>query len=268
MSKVELNTRLKWRSWHDVFIKTTRVVFQLSAVVFFLLMYYLFQSTDWIKPEVMLKTVWSICIIGHVYYTIAMYSPLGFNWGTVAKFFPLSKIQISICFVVYSGQFAPIIRSLAATVSTDSIHAGAIILILMHLITADYGTSGFFMSRTVSMNSGIIGAICLSSRLASTEESLALLTLAVTVFLLFPSFTKVIWDSSFWLVVCITFVSGSCLTISTDIFVIYISVVFIIIILVPLVYVKNQQYKRNLHGPWDEAVIDLGRRHEEIVEET
>jgi phosphatidylinositol glycan class C protein len=256
---LETNSRLTWRSVRDVFERTTRIAFQLSVVVLFLLTYYHLR-VETFSPDNMLKTCWVICLGGHVIYQWVTCSPIELGIDGIRKLYPKEHLRVSGVFIVFSFLLAPVLHTLTATISTDTIHAVSVLMIVFHLLTSDYGVSGFMVSKTISINAGIIGAICLSSRLATDRHCQALMTMAVLVFILFPSFAKIIWDSAVALAICVTILSLASSTVSINYFLAYIIVMFLLTFVVPVAYVINQKYKQNLHGPWDEAVLGNAER--------
>jgi hypothetical protein len=89
----------------------------------------------------------------------------------------------------------------------------------------------------------------------SDVHSLALLTLAVEIFILFPLFANVMWDTVLSLILAVVVGSAACYSVSPTSFLIYTMVMFFIIAVVPVIFILSLPYKRNLYGPWDEAVI-------------
>lgn len=109
----------------------------------------------------------------------------------------------------------------------------------------------------MSINAAVIAAICLSSRLPTNQHSLALITLGIQSFVLFPIFSSIIWDSAIWLVLIVATVAVGCFVTSIHIFLVYVGTVAFTTVLLPILFVMSQKFKYNMYGPWDEAVVGI-----------
>ena len=158
-------------------------------------------------------------------------------------------------YLILSYQLAPTLRTLTDTISTDTIHATAVSMLFVHLLTCDYGINGFFVSKTISVNAAVIGSICLASRMSSDLHSMSLLTLAVQCFVLFPIFSPILWESSVNLILLITLTAYASFKVSSALFLTFTVVIFTVIALFPLFFVISLKFKENMYGPWDEAVL-------------
>lgn len=161
-----------------------------------------------------------------------------------------------ILFVAIGYGCTPILKTLTYTISTDSIYAMSVFLMLVHIAFHQYGkVEGVFVSPYVSLNAAICGAICLASRLQETKHAFFLLTLAVQAFALFPKLYRAL-DYTPILFVILTSSALVCMfLISTTSFVIFMLAIVCVNIIFPLCFVWAQKYKNNIDGPWDQARI-------------
>jgi len=253
-STLQMNPKPKNWSILDTALKSSRITFQLCvSVLFFIVYYHLSYGT--LDPIPVLYITLLTTVLGYAFYQIYPAWPIHGGFMGVVQVFPKEHIRVSIVYLVFSYQLAPILRTLTDTVSTDTIHATSACMLLVHLLTCDYGVSAFMVSKTISVNAAVIGSICLVSRMSTDFHSLALLTLAAQIFILFPIFSSLIWDSSLTLALLVLTVSLGSFTVSSGTFLIFSIVVFCVNLIFPVIFVISLQFKRNLYGPWDEAVV-------------
>lgn len=156
--------------------------------------------------------------------------------------------------LVFGYIFSPMLHTLTNSISTDTIFSTTFFVMFLHLVFFDYGLSDVVISKAISLNAAIFGSICLASRLATSFHAFTLLVVAMEFFVLLPIWMKTFW-SLYWLaflsLVCTYFLA----TISTTILVIYIFALIFINFICPYIFVYQQKYKNNIHGPWDEAIV-------------
>jgi len=163
---------------------------------------------------------------------------------------------------------APVLRTLTAATSSDSIWALSACLFLLNTLLADYSCmkSGPYtqerLTSVLSMNAAISSSVVLASRLPDDLSVFSLVLFAVQLFALFPLLRHRFWGISTALqalvTLSITAVSLILVTpLSTPIAImmagIYIAVTFI----APGVLVWAQKYKNEIRGPWDVATPRL-----------
>ncbi|KAH9977518.1 phosphatidylinositol N-acetylglucosaminyltransferase subunit C [Russula compacta] len=152
---------------------------------------------------------------------------------------------------------APIIRTLTAPTSADSITALTTALFLVHAALADYSYAASPVQRerltsVLSINAAISAAVVLASRLHDNLAVFALMLFSVEAFALFPIFRHRIQSMPAPVQSLVTLLLGLaalaaplptlCAAVST-------SVTFG----APAVLMWVQQYKYEIRGPWDAA---------------
>jgi phosphatidylinositol glycan class C protein len=261
LAEMELNPSLYNYQINEIVMRSARVTFQISACVVFFASYH-YMKNGKLAASPVIAGCWIFTTLGNIIFQLNQ------SWGTLRSYriwefafllFPRERLQVTLFYLFASYSLAPMLRALTETISTDTIHAVSIVLTFTHLLTHDYGVDGFFVSKTVSMNAAIISAVCLASRLPTDELCIGLITLAVVVLILFPIFGRILWDSALFLVFVIGSVGYLCFLISTHFFLLYLAVISCVTVLVPLLFVTSQKFKKNLYGPWDEAVVEKSR---------
>uniref|UniRef100_A0A336MYW8 CSON006625 protein n=1 Tax=Culicoides sonorensis TaxID=179676 RepID=A0A336MYW8_CULSO len=111
------------------------------------------------------------------------------------------------------------------------------------------------LTDTISLNAAIFGAICLASRLSSSFHAFVLLTMSSEFFALGPILVERIWTPYLVIpagIVCSYFLYQ----ISTPILVTYLWFLIFLNIVCPYIFWKQQENKKTIFGPWDEAIVD------------
>ena len=240
----------------EIAIKAGRVAIQVSASIIFILVYYHLNYAN-VDPAPVLITSLSSSGCGYVLYRLI----LSRSWSSVFKV-PKEHVQVAVVYLVFSYLLAPTLRTLTDTISTDTIHVTAVFMLCLHLVTSDYGLKGFLVSKPISVNAAVIGSIFLASRLDTDWDSIALLTFAIQLFVLFPIFSKLIQESAVALSIMILLCATLCITVSPNVFLAYSILMFVVIILCPMIFVLSCGLKRNIYGPWDEAVPEIKNKRE------
>ncbi|XP_047513760.1 spliceosome-associated protein CWC27 homolog isoform X1 [Pieris napi] len=171
----------------------------------------------------------------------------------------LIHFKVVLVYIVLGYILSPILHTLTDTVSTDTIYAWAVIMMLLHLMFFDYDVPAAFVSKSLSINAAIFASVCLVSRLNTPFDAFVLLTISVKFFVLSPRFFKVYLHSKlfiilFFIILILTLVALYSLSgILMCYFMLFVSV---LCGYCPFMFVKWQKYKDNKYGPWDEAILN------------
>ena len=149
----------------------------------------------------------------------------------------------------------PILKTLTDTISTDTIYAIYVMLMIIHLASHQYGEDGVYASPYLSLNAAVCAAICLASRLEDTTHAFLLLALAVQTFALFPELYEALNYTLFAFILTTMASLFFTVSISASAAILLFTVLIFVNIVFPLCFIWAQKFKDNLHGPWDEALI-------------
>ncbi|KAA0188074.1 Phosphatidylinositol N-acetylglucosaminyltransferase subunit C, partial [Fasciolopsis buskii] len=186
------------------------------------------------------------------------------------------ELRTGIFIFVFSFLFAPILHSLLATVSTDTIYALSSLFLMINWIFLDYRThSEEYMyepgSNTTAISSSLLATLCLASRLPTAHHTFALLQAWTIIFALWPILVQLIrvcleWKGqlgvtlslglAFHLFLCpILFYEAP---IELQVWTCVLSMVALVGLNFagPWLLMRMQSMKKNIYGPWDEAVIE------------
>ena len=166
-------------------------------------------------------------------------------------------------FLFFSFSFSPVLYKLTDTIATDTVHTTAGLMLFVHLMFHNYGLEkAAVVSNALSLNAAIFASVCLASRLASSYDAFVILSVSVVAFVLFPIFRLRLEGKT-----------SLCLAITSTVGVVVLTLVAytptaalcasltltFVMIVSPTLFVRWQNHKHTIHGPWDEAVPNIPR---------
>lgn len=250
LQELTRNNFVRIISYPEAILGATKLTQQITVVILFMLIFYLLY-TDHLQPETLLIQATVATFLGYVYSIFK----LGLRLRSI-----LDDSKTVLGVLVFGFLFTPLMHTLTTSISTDTIFSTTFIMMVLHLIFADYGLDAFMVSKAISLNAAIFATICLSSRLASTFHSFVLLTVAIEAFVLLPIFLAKVLQSR-WLhvpfvVVCVGGIASLLYsyTIMPLLFT-YLGLVGFVNVICPVIFVRQQKHKDNKHGPWEEAIV-------------
>lgn len=222
----------------------TRLNHQVSCVVAFLLVFHAMHA-DSISPGRVLFLSTSITTLAYMFHSLRRDSPL--------TLFDDCKTVGSV--LVFGHLLSPLLHTLTNSISTDTIFTITFFVMFLHLAFFDYGLPAFMVSKAVSLNAAIFGTICLVSRLRTPFHAFTLLVVAAEFFALYPIFVRVHWSPA-WIVPVTLSVCLVLMRISWSLLIVYVLGSVFINFVCPYCFVQQQRHKNNIHGPWDEAIVE------------
>ncbi|KAF7306939.1 Phosphatidylinositol N-acetylglucosaminyltransferase [Mycena indigotica] len=179
----------------------------------------------------------------------------------------VKAVKSSILIFLALMSLSPVLRTLTAATSSDSIWALSAILFALNALLADYSATslrGERLTSVLSMNAAISASVVLASRLSNDLAVFALILFSVQTFALFPrlrhrlasyharlqvAFTVVLFIAS--IIVAFPFLR--------PVIGVYIVLQLSLTFLAPAVLVWAQKFKNEIRGPWDVAVPKVNR---------
>ncbi|KAK1556186.1 hypothetical protein Q3G72_030962 [Acer saccharum] len=172
-------------------------------------------------------------------------------------------------FITGLSVLAPIYQTLTRSISSDSIWAVTISLLMLHLFLHDYSGStikapGALQNPTltscISLNASVVASVFVASRLPSRIHVFAIMLFSLLVFLFAPLVTYCVKKYSFRLhllfslalmVVTLSFVY----ILHKLLFVLLLGLLVFVNVVCPYFLIRIQEYKFEINGPWDEAKL-------------
>ncbi|CCW66987.1 unnamed protein product [Phytomonas sp. Hart1] len=155
----------------------------------------------------------------------------------------------------------PILSTLTASFSNDTIVALSIFTMSLHVLTTDYSylnayTTGF--SPNLSVNAASFGVIMVASRIPNPLDSGALIAFGSFCFSLSPIVRHYVRRTSFTAHVVFTLllfvINTGCLLTIPVLVILYVTCILMISFVIPWWFVSlHSSVKNQINGPWDEA---------------
>ncbi|KAL6753573.1 phosphatidylinositol N-acetylglucosaminyltransferase subunit C [Haematococcus lacustris] len=162
---------------------------------------------------------------------------------------------------------SPMLRTLAATIATDSIIALSVALMTAHLFLHDYNFVNSVTDRlsgALALAAAVLASVLLSSTMPSELHVFAQVLFSLLSFMLSPFVRRYIRAASAschvvttaglvcaaaWLLVPLSLSASS----------LFMACVFVLTFVCPALLVSIHKYKAKINGPWDEAVPHIPR---------
>ncbi|KAH8379092.1 hypothetical protein KR009_003044 [Drosophila setifemur] len=244
LKDLRTNLHVRIYTYREALAGVTVLSNQISCITGFLILYQLLFS-DSVAPTTILVPSCGVTGIGYVCYR-----------GRSLSLTLLGEDSKTLVTVVLFGYiFSPMLHTLTQAISTDTIYTMTFFVLLANLMFSNYGLDVDIVSKAISLNAAIFGAICLASRLPTSYHAFVLLVEAAVFFVLYPIMTESNWHAAFMLPIFVT----CCLAlywISFPVLYLYAFTIIFVNFVCPFIFVKQQQFKFNIHGPWDEAIVE------------
>lgn len=180
----------------------------------------------------------------------------------------LDDVRHFAVFFSFGFGLAPVLYRLTDTISTDTIHTASFLALFMHLLSHDYtqpasvSSSLYASDNAFSLNASLFAAVCLASRLGSSYEAFSLLTVSVVAFVLCPLLRMRLCKSGSGLVLPVTLIAAAAIVgvsafVSLGLALAVAAVLLSVVVLAPALFVRWQDHKDTINGPWDEAVPNI-----------
>ncbi|CAJ2655046.1 unnamed protein product [Trifolium pratense] len=164
---------------------------------------------------------------------------------------------------------APIYQTLTRSISSDSIGAVTVSLLIIHLFLHDYSESTIkapgvlknpALTSCISVNASVVASVFIASCLPSRLHVFAIMLFSLQVFLFAPLVTYCIKKYSFCLHLCFSFslmimTLSFVYTLHRLLFVVLLSLLVFVNLVCPYWLIRIQEYKFEINGPWDEAKL-------------
>ncbi|EDW79493.1 uncharacterized protein Dwil_GK20381 [Drosophila willistoni] len=244
LKDLRTNLHVRIYTYREAIAGITVLNNQISCIAGFLMLYQMMLS-DAASPTTILLPSCAITGLGYLCYRGRRLSMplLGEDSKTLVTVFLFGYI------------FSPMLHTLTQAISTDTIYTMTFFVFLANLIFTDYGLEVAMVSKAISLNAAIFGAICLASRLSTSYHAFVLLVEAAIFFVLYPIMTAGIWNPVFLLPIFLT-CCAALYWISHSVLWLYATTTIFINFVCPFIFVQQQKYKFNIHGPWDEAIVE------------
>ncbi|KAF5749810.1 putative phosphatidylinositol N-acetylglucosaminyltransferase subunit C isoform X2 [Tripterygium wilfordii] len=164
---------------------------------------------------------------------------------------------------------APIYQTLTRSISSDSILAVTISLLILHLFLHDYSGSTIrapgahknpSLTSCISLNASIVASVFTASRLPTSLHVFAIMLFSLQVFLFAPLVTYCVKKYSFRLHLIFSFglmvvTLALVYMLHRLVFVMLLGLLVFVTVVCPYWLIRIHGYKFEINGPWDEAKL-------------
>lgn len=284
LKDLQTNINVETFKYWEAVLGATKLTHQLSLIVVFLLVFHnLLVKPAYIQAGTLLFIDGILSTIGYIFFiwtngherkrqlnsnsmrpspssssAAAAAAAVNFNHliGIIQD-----DIKTVACILVFGFILSPMLHTLTKSISTDTIYTITFFVFLLHIMCYDYGMPAALVSRAISLNAAIFGTICLASRLETSLDAFVLLIVSFTLFAVYPHVIRLL-ESKKCLYLRLTPVILFVLAAGTGLFLISpilfsINLMMIIFcsLIYPFIFCYAQKFKNNIHGPWDEAIV-------------
>lgn len=232
---------------------------QLSCVAVFITLW-LYMEQGLLSPEMLLWTSLISGLLGYGLHQVLISQ----EESSCEPRTRLADLQSATIFLSFTFGFSPVLKTLTESVSTDTVYAMSAVMLLAHLVSFPYAQPS--PRGSLSINAALFASVCLASRLPGALHTFAMLSCALLVFALWPCLLQKIREKapSHFTGVCVGVCIGGVGGLGSQSpggAILLALALGSVTLLCPLLLVRLQRHKDNIHGPWDEAEIqeDLSR---------
>ncbi|TDL28455.1 phosphatidylinositol N-acetylglucosaminyltransferase [Rickenella mellea] len=264
LSSLRKNTNFKPYTYWPLVLAACSITQHLSTVFIFLATFIRIYDGSW-DPRYLVWSSVAIFLLGYVIWEVLEYKTLGYlvKHADRAKTFK-SSILVFLALMALS----PVLRTLTAATSSDSIWALAACLFILNVLLADYGSLRPYghtrdrLTSVLSMNAAISSSVVLASRLRDDLSVFALILFSVQLFALYPLVrTRLQVTDAFTYASITIFLPALSIYLHsspTNIITLILGIVLVFITFVaPALLLWAQSYKNEIRGPWDVAVPQI-----------
>jgi len=230
---------------------------QISTTFIFLAVFVLLKQSR-IDPRLLVQFSCAIFAVGYVLQQLLVYT-----WTSRSSIYVthINSVKSSIVIFLALMSLSPVLRTLTAATSSDSIWALSAILLVSNAQLADYvpciGQAQKSLSSVLSVNAAISASVVLASRLNTDIAVLALILFALQSFAFFPVLRRSLQTSIIFQAFLTLGLSMSSLFLtawlSAKVMFLFLLILLSITFLAPALLMWAQRYKDEIRGPWDVA---------------
>lgn len=259
LQQLEKNVHVKLYGKRELMLGACHVHQHWSSVILFLVLFSHVYNGIWSANYLMMLN-------NALLVTIYLFWMFHVRLGKLNDRMRYAKKQVAkaaILLIMTILGLSPVLKTLTEDISTDTICTLTGLLVCINLMCHNYGEEGDGEPNPVALNAAVFASVMLASRLDSKTQVFGLVSLAVIWFSLFPIARYFINGKRqpFSLLALTGLLSGltsiGLYRVHSRLFIAYLGLSGFMLLVCPLWYFHLQKYKNNIHGPWDEAKVEL-----------
>ncbi|KLO20275.1 phosphatidylinositol N-acetylglucosaminyltransferase [Schizopora paradoxa] len=262
LSALKKNANFRPYSYWPLSLASCAVTQHISILFIFLVTFVHIYDASW-DPRILVWLSIGMFIVGYLVWEILEIYIFGTRLGDFTSL--ANALKSSVLVFLSLLALSPVLRTLTASTSSDSIWALTSCLLGLNVLLGDYTPPRDpkrireRLTSVLSMNAAMSGSVVLASRLQDDISVFALMLFSIQMFALFPILrTRILLTppaTRILLTITLTGLSVylTC-KVSTIVTCILICILVFVTFAAPAMLVWSQKYKNELRGPWDVAV--------------
>ncbi|KAF9270237.1 phosphatidylinositol N-acetylglucosaminyltransferase [Marasmius fiardii PR-910] len=261
LSSLKKNLNFTPYNFQSLVFLSCAITQQLDVTFLFLNVFIRLKDRS-LDARVLILYTLALFITGYASWELLQYYPQFPNRNNEDR---IKNLKSSILISLALMSLSPVLRTLTAATSSDSIWALSAFLFSLNLLLANYGTSKSTvqaqesLTSVLSINAAISASVVLASRLSNDLAVFSLILFSVQTFVLFPFLRRRIQVASPRIQVFLTLILSALAfyvswSLSSTFAFILAFVLASVTFLAPMTLVWAQRYKNEIRGPWDAAV--------------
>mmetsp|Transcript_6235 Transcript_6235/g.8173 ORF Transcript_6235/g.8173 Transcript_6235/m.8173 type:complete len:309 (-) Transcript_6235:156-1082(-) len=259
LSLLVLNPNSTSLSYVTLMLHSVVIIQQLTIVLcMFLLSFDVAVAVAFLNEQKPVVSAGLISVLSAFFWYQSLFRNRTRQLGFSRKKLLYEATQGIICLLVLMV-FTPILRTLTATYSTDTVYALVFFCATIHLYSFDYKYANIVSTRldcSLSLNSAFLMGLLLASRMEDSFQAFIYLLLCVGLVLLIPHFLHTLRADSLIVstllnILALVIIDIRLFRFASSLFYWHIASVCFIVFVCPFGLKKIQKYKRVIRGPWD-----------------
>ncbi|KAI0068362.1 phosphatidylinositol N-acetylglucosaminyltransferase [Artomyces pyxidatus] len=261
LSSLSKNPNLREYAYWALILDSCAVTQHLSTIFIFLAVFVRLLDCTF-DPRLLVFISAGMFVTGYALWEVLDYTQVGWIDGSADRRAKTAKASILVFLALMA--LAPILRTLTAATSSDSIWALSACLFLLNAALADYSSTSLSgrvrerLTSVLSMNAAISAAVVLASRLRDDLSVFALVLFSVQLFALFPILRHRLQATpsavQFGSTLILAALSLAIVApLSGAVACMFMAVLGSATFLAPAILLWAQKYKNEIRGPWDAA---------------
>ncbi|KAF7784331.1 hypothetical protein Agabi119p4_496 [Agaricus bisporus var. burnettii] len=269
LESLRKNPNFKPYTYSSLVLLTCAITQHISSIFIFLGIFFRLRAGVLHPRGILWFSMGAFCV-GYVCWSLlSSRQSSDFRGRKITSEQHLKTLKSSILVFLALISLSPVLRTLTAATSSDSIWALSAVLFTLNVLLADYSVmptnehGQVRLSSVLSMNAAISGSVVLASRLSTDMAVFALAICSVVTFAFFPLLRRLIQGTCTSAWVALTLLLGASAvwvaTYISDTFTyLCVSTLMVVTFVAPAMLMWAQKFKNEIRGPWDVAVPIVG----------
>ncbi|OCB84632.1 phosphatidylinositol N-acetylglucosaminyltransferase [Sanghuangporus baumii] len=261
LSSLRRNANFRPYTYWPLVLAACTISQHISSIFIFLVTFVRLYDESW-DPRILVWICVGMFLLGLILWELLERCVFGYR---IDKEQRAKTFKSSILVFLALLALSPVLRTLSASTSSDSIWALTACLFMLNILLADYGPSRSGrlgrerLTSVLSINAAMSASVVLASRLRDDISVFALMLFSIQVFALLPMLrTRLLMMPSFLRALLTVSFAGVSIHLTSGLSQLVTGIQAVILGFItfgaPWVLVWAQKFKNEIRGPWDVAI--------------